>query len=157
MKILILFLDMVRNNLVNENSEIYKILENLKGTWYHNTFSSYPDTGRAIGAFLSGEKAYINGCDNRVKYPRFFLKSKSLFDFYKNNGYKIDIFAHQHHIIPYNFLDNTQFDIPLEKFLSSIKLNSKHLIFMDIPTYHSIIDNYGKKSKSTMWFNVNSS
>lgn len=138
---------MVRNNLITPDTKIYKFLNDLKGTWYKNSFSSYPDTGRAIGAFLTGQKAFINGCDNRVKYPRFFLKEKTLFDVFEEKGYKIDIFAHQHHIIPNKFIPKSKFDSSLNDFLNSIEIEDNHLIFMDIQTFHSILDNCGYTTK----------
>ena len=144
MRIAILFLDMVRGNLL-ENSELYKYLQNLKGIFYSNTFSPAPDTGRGLGVFLSGKSPFLNGCDNRVKYPKFFLKDKTIFDYFE--GYKKTFFLHQHHIIPEKEDYEMFFDISLTKFCENLKLEDNHLLFLDIPTFHSVLDNFGYTKK----------
>ena len=144
MRILVLFLDMVRGNLL-KNSELYEYLQNFKGTLYSNVFSPAPDTGRGIGVFLSGKSPYENGCDNRVKYPKFFLKDKTIFDYFE--GYKKTFFLHQHNIIPEKKDYEMFFDISLTKFCENLKLEDNHLLFLDIPTYHSVLDNFGYSKK----------
>jgi len=157
LKILVLFLDMVRANrlnLVNNSLSVTPLDEFLKelgGTLYNNAFSSYPDTGRAIGNFLSGKKSFENGCDNRVKYPRIFLKGKTIFDFYLEKEYKINLFLHQKNILPQYLLDNGNIvkfiNKPLKEFLNKITLEDSSVTFIDIPTFHSVLDNCGYTEK----------
>lgn len=164
MRVLILFVDMVRANLLHVNNTtrvqtpLDGFLKELGGTNYTNCFSSAPDTGRALGVFLSGLSASENGCDNRVRYPRFFLKSNdNLFDAFKKQGYKCDFYLHQHHILPESVMQqNIVLEERLEDFCKNIELQEKHLLFCDIPTYHTVFDNEGfslaseKKANKTL-------
>ena len=81
MRILVIFSDMLRpNRLSTFNSSLIKqtkidhFLKNLGGTAYTNCFTEGPDTPRGLASFATGLSPYLNGCDSRLKWPRFFLK-----------------------------------------------------------------------------------
>ena len=88
MKILILFVDMLRPNrfgIYNEQIKenlIDDFVKNLGGDLYQNCFSPAPDTPRSMACFYSGQTPINNKCDTRVKWPGKFLKKEepNIFD-----------------------------------------------------------------------------
>ena len=102
MKILILFTDMIRPNrfsFVNDNinriSPFEKSIEKLGGTFYSNCFTEGPDTPRGLATFSTGMPPNKNGCDTRVKWPRYFLDKnlKTIYDLFLEKNYKISMFS----------------------------------------------------------------
>ena len=77
----------------NAGAQIDEWLKAFGGEIYTNCFSPGPDTARAIATFTTGLPPRLNGCDIRLKWPRFFLKKKleTVFDLFLNADYKLDI------------------------------------------------------------------
>ena len=64
-------------SLYNDNMEKTSLdlfFENLGGTILTNCYTPAPDTPRSIACLQSGLLPYLNGCDSRVKWPRYFMK-----------------------------------------------------------------------------------
>src|SRR3989338_5821760 len=78
MKILIIFVDMLRPDMLQVlNSAVAKgpldeELEKIGGTLYRNCFTQAPDTARSLACVWSGKYPYKNGCDKRIKNPKFY-------------------------------------------------------------------------------------
>ena len=84
MKILLCFIDMLRPDLLNLYgnrfvSQVDLFFEKLGGTVYRNCYTPGPDTPRSTACILTGCYPKKNGCDARVKYPKYFLKKNILF------------------------------------------------------------------------------
>ena len=101
MKILLVFIDMIRVDhlsLYNDNMEKTSLdlfFENLGGTILTNCYTPAPDTPRSIACLQSGLLPYLNGCDSRVKWPRYFMKPniETIFDIAVGLGYKVNLCA----------------------------------------------------------------
>jgi len=158
MKILTIFIDMIRPNRLstfNPNNKINTPLDvafkELGGTVYTNCFSPGPDTPRGISTFLTGLDPYKNGCNTRLKWPQYFLNKGliTVFDLFIENNYKVDCFSPLQHqtlgIFPDHIakMDIHNKDHKMNEYLSNIKLQDKHFVFVDIYDYHMAIDDIG--------------
>tara|TARA_B100000989_G_scaffold214088_1_gene162767 strand:+ start:27043 stop:28203 length:1161 start_codon:yes stop_codon:yes gene_type:complete len=158
MKILILFIDMIRPNrlsFVNDNikriSPFEKSIKKLGGTFYSNCFTEGPDTPRGLATFSTGIPPNKNGCNTRVKWPRYFLDKnlKTIYDLFLEKNYKISMFSNPNerntgmfpnHITDMN-IHNHDFD--LKSYLNKIKLTKNHLLFVSLPDFHWSFDDNG--------------
>ena len=158
MKVLTIFIDMIRaNRLSTFNGNVKKdtpldiAFKELGGTAYTNCFTPGPDTPRGISTFYTGVNPYQNGCNTRLKWPRYFLKKEldTIFDIFIDQEFKIDCFAspkerdtglYPSHINDMN-IHNKDYD--LDKYLSELKLQNDHFLFISIPDYHWAFDDFG--------------
>jgi hypothetical protein len=150
MKILVVFIDMLRNDLIDSDKVFSKnlsmMLENIGGVRYNNCYTEAPDTPRSLATFWSGEPPRVNGCDTRLKYPYFFLKESSFLDTARSNNFKIHVFANPNKlksgIIPLNFNEIETISGPskggISHFLKSINKqnNTSDFIFIDLSDLH---------------------
>lgn len=159
MKILVIFSDMLRanrlstfNQFVSRNNKIDLFFKELGGTAYQNSFTPGPDTPRGMASFAAGLPPYLNGCDIRLKWPRYFLypEVKSIYDIFLENGYKMDMLSDPReraagvfpsNISELNVHNDHKYDI--EEFLNSINLQKKHFVFLSLPQFHWTLDHYG--------------
>ena len=101
MKILVVFVDMIRanrlslfNNDIKLKTQLDNEFEQLGGTIYTNFYSECPDTPRAMASFISGKLPYQNNCDLRTKWPRYFLESETnIFDQLIKKDYDLNLFS----------------------------------------------------------------
>jgi len=158
MRILTIFVDMIRANRLstfNENVKIDtpldKAFKELGGTIYNNCFTPGPDTPRGMSTYYTGKNPYINGCNTRLKWPHYFLKKEltTVFDLFIDKNYKIDCFSSPReretglfpkHISDMNIHNN---DYNLNAYLKSLKLEKDHFVFLSIPDYHWAFDDFG--------------
>ena len=165
MKVLMIFLDMIRPNRLSTFNKNIKIdtpldisLQNIGGTFYSNCFTTAPDTPRGMASFATGQVPNLNGCNTRVKWPRYFLnkEQKTIYDLFLEQNYKISMFSNpnerQTGLFPehVSLMDIHNHDYDLNKYLSNIKLENDHLVFVSLPDFHwSFGDNgystYGEK------------
>ena len=77
MRILMVFIDMLRSELVfstQADSQIMKTCRKIGGTLFEACYTPAPDTYRSMGALWSSCYPAENGCDNRCKRPFEWLK-----------------------------------------------------------------------------------
>ncbi len=157
MKILTLFIDMVRpntlflhNNSIKKNTIFDNYLINLGGTIYDNVISPGPDTPRALATYFSGEPPWINGCNSRCKWPYFFLDKKiySNNQLFADNDYEQYFFTNPNErnigMLPMqceSFKNNV--DLNLKKFINELELKEKSHLFISIPDLHWTFDDFG--------------
>ncbi|MBY2898268.1 hypothetical protein AE938_05205 [Bacteroides fragilis] len=158
MKILLIFIDMIRvDHLSLYNDKIEKtsldlFFENLGGTILTNCYTPSPDTPRSMACLQSGLLPYLNGCDSRVKWPRYFMKSniETIFDIAVGLGYKVNLCATQSDIETglFKFKKNENISIytNIAEFTNAVDLSENTLSFIAIDDYHSAIDDYGGTS-----------
>lgn len=162
MKVLTIFIDMIRpNRLSSFNEEIHNTtplddaFRELGGTCYKNCFTPAPDTPRAIATFLTGMDAYENGCDTRLKWPQYFLKKelKTVFDLFLEKKYKVDIFSspqeRENGLFPEHILNMNihNKDLNMDQYLSELELEDDHCVFISIPDYHWAFDDFGYSTR----------
>ncbi|MDB9900849.1 hypothetical protein OAD37_03555 [Gammaproteobacteria bacterium] len=158
MRVLTIFIDMIRaNRLSTFNSNIKKdtpldiAFKEMGGTTYTNCFIPGPDTPRGMSTFYTGVNPYQNGCNTRLKWPQYFLDKdlNTIFDLFIDKGFKIDCYAspkerdtglYPSHINDMN-VHNKDYD--LNKYLSELKLQNDHFLFVSIPDYHWAFDDFG--------------
>jgi arylsulfatase A-like enzyme len=151
MKILVIFIDMIRpnrlstfNNKIKKNTPLDSSLKELGGTYYTNCFSQGPDTPRGMATFASGEIPYKNGCSTRVKWPRYFLNKElqTIYDLFVEKEYKMTFFSNPNEretgIFPEHIsnMDIHNNDYDLNNYLSNTILEENHFVFVGLPDYH---------------------
>jgi hypothetical protein len=154
-KVLVVFIDMIRpnrlslfNKKIKEDTPLDISLRELGGTYYTNCFSQGPDTPRGLATFATGKIPYKNGCDSRVKWPRYFLNKelKTIYDLFIEKNYKMTFFSNPNEreagMFPENIsnLDIHNNDYNLDKYLADTKLEENHFIFVGLPDYHWSFD-----------------
>ena len=158
MKVLTIFIDMIRaNRLSTFNGNVKKdtpldiAFKEMGGTTYTNCFSPGPDTPRGMATYFTGVNPYENGCNTRLKWPRYFLNKElnTIFDLFIEEGFKIDCFANPKErgtgLYPSHIsdMDVHNQDLDLNKYLSELKLQDDHFLFLSIPDYHWAFDDFG--------------
>lgn len=151
MKILIIFMDMLRTDFLNlyDNKlsetplDIY--FKKMNGTLYNNIYTPCPDTARSLSTFFSGKPCFENGCNKRGKYPGQFLSQTTILDALKQNGYSIKLYTNRNRFIfPKRFQEERYY---LES-LDNIDLKDNSFTFVDIPDVHHVLDDFGALKKS---------
>ena len=106
MKILVVFIDMVRvtelNLLDNRKKEtlLDKRLKSIGGTLFTRCYSPGPDTPRSNACMQTGLYPFFNGCNTRIKWPRYFIKENitTIFDHAIEKGFEVN-----HCVRPHSF------------------------------------------------------
>lgn len=162
MKVLTLFIDMIRPNRLSIFNDKIKVdtqldisFKNLGGTIFNNCYTPGPDSPRGISTFLTGLDPYQNGCNTRLKWPQFFLKEnlKTVFDIFLEKNYKISSFSSPQERANGLFPDHiASLDIhnknnDLEDYLSTLELEEDHFLFISIPDFHLAFDDFGYNKK----------
>ena len=162
MKILTLFVDMIRpnrlsifNNQIKVDTPLDISFKNLGGTIFNNCYTPGPDTPRGMATFFTGVDPYENGCNTRLKWPQFFLKEnqQTIFDIFLEKNYKINSFSSPNErangLFPSQIaaLDIHNESYNLEDYLSSIKLEQDHFLFISVPDFHLAFDDFGYNKK----------
>ena len=135
-----------------EKTSLDLFFENLGGTILTNCYTPSPDTPRSMACLQSGLLPYLNGCDSRVKWPRYFMKSniETIFDIAVGLGYKVNLCATQSDIETglFKFKKNENISIytNIAEFTNAVDLSENTLSFIAIDDYHSAIDDYGGTS-----------
>lgn len=166
MKILVLFCDMLRANLLRTfNSAIEKEesmdqwFRQLGGTVYANCYTPAPDTPRCLACFYTGLYPKHNGCRTRLQWPKYYLKEgiKTLFDVFLENNYHLVIRENEFREcvgpFPQNITNkNPSIDIfhDLSGFVGALKhhwhTTDKIFAFASLSDYHMAMDDYGYNS-----------
>ena len=103
MKILVVFLDMVRVDHISHYNDkckrtpIDNLFENIGGIVFKNCYTPGPDTPRSNACLQTGLLPFFNGCDTRIKWPKFFIKddTTTIYDHLIDKGYKVNLCAEQ--------------------------------------------------------------
>lgn len=161
MKILMIFIDMLRPNLLNTYNKSMPInridrqIQNWGGTVYTNCFTPAPDTPRSNACLWSSRYPRDNGCDNRLKYPGFFMKDdvEDLFKILKKHNYSFNFYMHPSTkavgVLPIcvsnsGFYSNGQI---LEEFLKQVDVTENSLTYISIEDFHEVVTDYYAQMK----------
>ena len=155
MKILMIFIDMLR--AVNQNvsnskaphNRLDDALEKFGGIVFSNCYSPAPDTPRGLASIWTGSYPKINGCDQRIKYPRFFLNDNldNLWKLFKRTNLELNLFMPKVCLelgeMPKNFdFEKTTLfdDNDLINFCDSVQIKDNSVTYVTLNDYHAIID-----------------
>jgi len=157
MKIAMVFIDMLRPNLLNLYNNKIKVFDIDKqirdwgGTLYPNCYTPSPDTARSIACFWTGLNPNKNGCDERIKWPHYFLHTsqKHMLDLLHDNHYQMNFFINKNKIntglLPcgYNEIGYHNKSLDLKLFLDGVSDVENSFTFIDLSDLHWSIDDYG--------------
>ena len=166
MKILILFCDMLRANLlrtfnssIEQDGPMDQWFRRLGGTMYTNCYTPAPDTPRSMACFFTGRYPKHNGCYSRLQWPKYYLKAnaKTFFDLFLENNYhlvmRVADTLERVGLLPLNITnENPSIDIfhALSSTVSELENRwstaDKLLGFISLPDYHMAMDDYGHNS-----------
>lgn len=166
MKILVLFCDMLRANLlrtfnpaIEKEGSMDQWFMQLGGTAYTNCYTPAPDTPRSLACFYTGLYPKHNGCRTRLQWPKQYLKTgiKTLFDLFLENNYHVMIreteLRERVGQFPQNITNKNPF-IDIFHDLSGLVDALKHrwhttdrlLAFVSLTDYHMAMNDYGHNS-----------
>lgn len=132
---------------------IDKFLKSLGGCTYTNMYTHGADTPRSLACFQTGLEPQYNGCDTRIKWPRYFAKQDvpSIFDIFNRNDFEQFICVKESTVETGAFLDRTvehaTLTSDLGEFSASVKesllSNRNTLAHLHLQDYHWSIDDFG--------------
>ncbi len=152
MKILVIFIDMLGGeylNLSNPNckqTDMDRFIGYMGGTIHKNCFTPAPDTPRSSACMWSGLYPRANGCNNRLKWPRYFYDDRngSLWETFHENQYIINAYINKstEHVglLPENYYINS-YHGDIYNFIKNADIGDKSLNFVYLNDLHRILDN----------------
>ena len=158
MKVLIIFCDMLRANLlktfnpeIRHNEPIDEWLERLGGTAFTNCYSPAPDTARGMACFYTGLYPKDNGCTQRVTWPEFFLREdcQTIFDLFEEKSFTIVSYIDKRKaelgFFPKRNKSKMRLFYNLNDAVSSPEINSENLLFfVALDDCHFALDDNGR-------------
>lgn len=155
MKFLMIFVDMLRPNLLNmgnkriRDTELDKVLKPWNGTFYSNCFTPGPDTPRSTACLWSSLYPIKNGCNTRIRYPYFYLREpeNNFLTLLKKNGYKmnfvINVQNEQLGELPVKFSEDCYYeDGTLEERLKRVEVTDNSFTYISIQDYHAVVNDW---------------
>jgi hypothetical protein len=162
MKILFLFTDMVRPNLLSTyNSKLSNpapldsVIDTLRGTLYENCYTPAPDTPRSLACLHSGQYPSKNGCDTRIKWPFYFLQSETcMLESLADEGFKLFYYATESKVqvgpLPPKSKEVCSISNSISQFENSLKWDIEEdndsAYFLTLDDYHWGNDDFGHNS-----------
>lgn len=163
MKILVIFIDMLRNGVVSKKesndgkTRIWDICCKMGGICYDSCYTTAPDTYRSLGSFWSSKYPKANGVDNRNKKEADFLKypQDTMLGKLIDNGYEFNAFlgawGEKIGIIP-NVYDARRDNLSTGKFLrewlDTVEIGKKSFTFINLEDLHFILNDEGATEKN---------
>lgn len=129
-------------------------LRRLGGTIFSRCYTPGPDTPRSNACMQTGFYPYFNGCDTRIKWPKYFIKDEitTIFDHASNKGYALNACIRKHTVetglLKYgektkiNFFDN------YAEFVETTPIEKDILSFVYDPDWHTAITDYHSTQKA---------
>lgn len=155
MKALVVFIDMTRvdhlslfNNKLDD-TPIDTYLKKLGGTLYTKCYSPSPDTPRSLACMQTGLYPYFNGCDTRIKWPKFFIKEglTTIWDHASSLGYRVNLCCNKHEVdtgfFKYLPSDNIHEYYDPASFVTEGEFCENSLSFIGIPDVHEAVNDWG--------------
>ena len=154
MKILSIMCDMLRPDVLRldhcEGSNFENMLKTTGGTFYTNCYSQGPDTGRSMGCYWSGKIPQDNGCDRRIKYPKFYMKDNSFLDVLSAEDFHFYFFSNPNEkvlgILPpgYEDIGIHNSNLNFKEFIKKIDMSEPNLyVHIDLTDFHWALDDFG--------------
>lgn len=160
MKILILFIDMVRTEFLSiyngseKDTSIDVFAKRVGGTLYSNCYTPAPDTSRSNACLFTGLYPHFSGIDSRDKRPKDYIKSDvdTIFDKAIDRGFEINCFLtfglSKWGLLKYKETNNVHIYNDMSKFSDvSSKANDKMITCIFNQDLHLALDDYGPGKK----------
>ena len=154
MKILIAFIDMVRVDHLNiYNPQVReclldKRLREIGGKVYTRCYSPGPDTPRSMACMQTGLFPHFNGCDTRIRWPKYFIKEgvDTIWDHAVERGMKVNLCCNQNETITgfFNYKESKNISLfySPDEFVNKADFHENSLSFLGIPDMHTAIGDY---------------
>lgn len=155
MRTLTIFIDMLNTNYLKTyqkeitETNLDNFIRKFGGTTFTNIYTPAPDTSRSLSSFWSGKPPYVNGCNQRGKYPSFFLEMDTFLDKLLSLDVKIDLFGDRKDIFPKCVFDDVFFRNSIEE----INKYDDQFIFLDLLDSHNLLDDMGYSLKGIQMAN----
>ena len=156
MKILMVFVDMLRafsQHVCNDGvpwNKLDDVLASFGGIVYSNCYSPSPDTPRGLASIWTGTYPKWNGCDERIKYPKFFLDDAmdNLWKLFLRTAEdcSFNLFLQKKsvnfHSLPKGVEEHAILfdDDDLLSFLDSVRIEENSVTYINLNDYHTGID-----------------
>ena len=154
MRVLIVFIDMVRVDFLQsyntqaKESKLDQRLKSIGGTLYTNCYSPGPDTPRSMACFQTGLYPYFNGCDTRIKWPKYFVKEgvTSIWDHAVSKGMSVNLCCNKEEVLTGFFTYQqsgfvNEYYSPKDFFYKG-EFSDNTVSFLGIPDMHTAIGDY---------------
>lgn len=154
MKILLVFIDMVRVDHLNvynpsaKQTLLDSRIKKIGGTVYTRCYTPGPDTPRSMACMQTGLNPYFNGCDTRIKWPKYFVKDSisTIWDHAAQRGMKVNLCGNKNETVTgffkYAEHDNIKMFYEPSDFINKGDFDSDNLSFVGIPDMHTAIGDY---------------
>ena len=143
-------------NKNNNETSIDKFLNKIGGTLYTNCYTPAPDTPRSLACMQTGLYPFKNGCDSRIKWPKFFLNDvPTIFDMFVKKDFEQLFYMTKAHydVGPFceGFESNGRVFHDSKKFMDEInnnlKVDQNLFSYISLQDYHWAIDDFGGNSE----------
>lgn len=150
---------MVRVDLLNsynnlsEKRPLDDVFNRLGGILLTNCFTPGPDTPRSIACMQTGLLPFFNGCNTRIKWPRYFIKDEisTIFDHAVDKGMDVNLCVEDHYyttgFFRYKSNSNINKYSTISDFIKNANFSANSLSFIGTPDYHYAMDDYGYSEK----------
>ena len=153
-RILSIYLDMFSSHYLHsgnadfKETSLDKKMQEFGGIFYSNCYTPAPDTGRSAACMWTGKYPRENGCDERFKWPKYFLKSngQDIFTLLKQNNYQIDIYCdliyYRAGLFP-DSIKKEEIESDYRRFLEKNRNASDLFTLLYLPDLHHYLANWG--------------
>lgn len=160
MKLLVIFIDMVRvdqlNLFVSTNKEtcLDRNLKQIGGTLFTKCYTPGPDTPRSNACMQTGLYPFFNGCDTRIKWPKYFIKDDvtTIFDHAVEKGYNINLCVRKHTLdtglINCKNQERINYYSNFEEFVGNCDVSDNTLSYVYDPDWHTAVTDYHASRQS---------
>lgn len=160
MRILIVFLDMVRSEMGYKSSldfakenPLAEIFKRIGGEYYTDCYTPSPDTTRSLASAFSGWPSHKNGCNTRIRFAKHYLKDdiSDMFMELIGSGYNVNIFHEPEErelgIFPASVYKTCHIhkDYDLNAYLTKISndRSDNRCDYIGISDFHQVYNDYG--------------
>lgn len=152
MKILICFIDMLREKESTEDKELKNFLKDIGGKYYTNAYTIATDTFRSFASICTSLYPNENGCKNSTNVPEVFINTdNTIFSFLINKNFKLylKIRPTYSNISMFSNLKNSFYSNDLDIIISEYEhsnADNKVLFYYD-EDYHDLIVKQSNKKQ----------
>ena len=166
MKILFVFIDQLRSNLLHTHNDKIKkqgfdqSIESLGGVLFSECFTPGPNTFRSLSCLWTSLYPPQNGCDNG--YSRYHLKNNidNIFELFIRNGYEFNYLQSEHDeiagVLPKlskskglkRTFRGTNPQDALNKFINDVSFSENSITFISLSSFYAAMNRYGYNYKS---------
>lgn len=116
-------------------------------------YTPAPDTPRSIACMQTGMLPYFNGCDTRIKWPKYYVHDEitTIFDHAVSQGMDVNVCVEEHYyntgFFKYAASGHIREFSDIAQFVAASRQLENALCFVGTPDYHYAMDDIGATSK----------